>query len=291
MKRIMTNKLRDVYSNIKIKDIIDVESICNSTGMVWTETVSDVNTHPDWIRDTIKCINDDNWIFKEGVDYLFDDCFPSEKEDEESKIVLTNIAEFIDYVMSGESISLLCGKVSEKNAERIFNNTSFAESLLKIGISAKYTSEKEYSPDPYSNDYETRCYMTIDILASDEDIDRINKSVVDIKSAKPFNKMIKHYSEKVNLIGFDTNKFNDYINFLNNISFEDRLVLMTEEMSELQKECTKTLRGKGDREHFIEEVADVLITLTAGCKMMGITQKELDKVIISKSKRYSYDKL
>ena len=46
----MSNKLRDVYSNIKIKDIIDVESVCNSTGMVWTETVSDVNTHPDWTK-------------------------------------------------------------------------------------------------------------------------------------------------------------------------------------------------------------------------------------------------
>ena len=67
--------------------------------------------------------------------------------------------------------------------------------------------------------------MTIDILASDEDINRIIKAVEDIKSAKPFNKMIKHYSENVNLIGFDTNKFNDYINFLNNISFASLYLL------------------------------------------------------------------
>ncbi len=291
----LSEKLREVYSNIKIKDIIDVDSICNNAGIVRTDNVDNITMKPDRVKKVINDIDNDGWIFKREIDFLNgENLFYNDKENEEliKKLEsrIESIADFIDYVVSGETISLLRGVDSECFAEVIFNNKSFASSLLKIGINAKYSSVRvEDMNDIFSDEYEDRCYITLDVLASDEDIDRINKAIINIKSAEPFNYMINHHSEKIDLIGFNTNKFSDYIDFLNNIPFKDRLILMIEEMSELQKECTKTLRGKGDKEHFIEEIADVLITLTAGCRMMGITQKELDKIIISKSKRFEYD--
>ena len=39
-------------------------------------------------------------------------------------------------------------------------------------------------------------------------------------------------------------------------------VVAIEEMSELQKELSKFIRGKGNRDNLIEEVADVLIMIT-----------------------------
>ena len=42
---------------------------------------------------------------------------------------------------------------------------------------------------------------------------------------------------------------------------EAQQVVAIEELSELQKEITKNLRGKGDLDHMAEEIADVRIML------------------------------
>lgn len=42
---------------------------------------------------------------------------------------------------------------------------------------------------------------------------------------------------------------------------ELQLIVAIEELSELQKEICKILRGKGDRNHLLEEVADVTVML------------------------------
>ena len=42
---------------------------------------------------------------------------------------------------------------------------------------------------------------------------------------------------------------------------ERNLITVMEELSELQKEISKSLRGKGDRVSLIEEYADVMISL------------------------------
>lgn len=43
-----------------------------------------------------------------------------------------------------------------------------------------------------------------------------------------------------------------------------------EEMAEVQKEITKMLRGKLDREHMAEEIADARIMLEQMCQMLNI---------------------
>lgn len=91
------------------------------------------------------------------------------------------------------------------------------------------------------------------------------------------------------LIGLDTEKFTDYVDFLNQIGLEKRLIIAIEEMSELQKEYTKILRGKLRRECLIEEMADVLLTMTCSARMLNISQKELDEAVLSKSQRNGYD--
>ncbi len=58
-----------------------------------------------------------------------------------------------------------------------------------------------------------------------------------------------------------------------------------EEMSELTKELSKQKRGKGDREHIIEEIADVYICLEMLEQMNGITREELYEWIDKKVDR------
>lgn len=43
-----------------------------------------------------------------------------------------------------------------------------------------------------------------------------------------------------------------------------------------------------NEEHLIEEMSNVLITMTCTARMLGITQDKLDNIIESKSRRYGY---
>ena len=101
--------------------------------------------------------------------------------------------------------------------------------------------------------------------------------------------MDKGLFEMDKLVGFDSNKFSDYIHFLNDITLEKRLILTIKEMSKLQWEFSKTLRDKMSREHVVEEMADVLLAVTCTADMLGISQDELDEVIIEKSHRHGYE--
>ena len=58
-----------------------------------------------------------------------------------------------------------------------------------------------------------------------------------------------------------------------------------EEMAELTKEICKDFRGKGNREHILEEIADVKITLSQLLIMYDIKVWELNDVIVSKLTR------
>lgn len=51
---------------------------------------------------------------------------------------------------------------------------------------------------------------------------------------------------------------------------ENQVVVAIEELSELQKELCKLLRGKQDTEHIAEEIADVQIMLAQMQEMLGI---------------------
>ena len=62
-------------------------------------------------------------------------------------------------------------------------------------------------------------------------------------------------------------------------------VVAIEEMSELQKELTKFIRGKGNRENLIEEVADVLVMITQIKIMYHILDDDVEKVMHFKLNR------
>lgn len=58
-----------------------------------------------------------------------------------------------------------------------------------------------------------------------------------------------------------------------------------EEMSELTKEICKDFRGQLDREHLIEEMADVLITWSQLSLMYDISEKEICQMLERKLER------
>lgn len=62
-------------------------------------------------------------------------------------------------------------------------------------------------------------------------------------------------------------------------------IVAMEEMSELQKEVSKQLRGLGDRNGIIEEIADVTIVLGNITRLQGITEDELKRAVEIKLER------
>ena len=62
-------------------------------------------------------------------------------------------------------------------------------------------------------------------------------------------------------------------------------VVAIEELSELQKELTKYIRGMGNRENLKEEVADVLIMITQIQIMYGLPDDEIKDVVDFKINR------
>lgn len=66
-------------------------------------------------------------------------------------------------------------------------------------------------------------------------------------------------------------------------------IVCIEELSELQKELTKSLRGKANVEHITEEMAHCMISIAMCAEVHGISddmiQNEIDKKIKSYSKK------
>lgn len=62
-------------------------------------------------------------------------------------------------------------------------------------------------------------------------------------------------------------------------------VVAIEEMSELQKELTKFLRGNGKKKHLTEEVADALIMITQVQIIYGIGDEDVREVMDYKLNR------
>lgn len=56
-----------------------------------------------------------------------------------------------------------------------------------------------------------------------------------------------------------------------------QLLVAIEEMSELIKEIVKHSRGKGDKEHIAEELADVYVVLEYIKKIFGVSTKEIEE--------------
>ena len=64
-----------------------------------------------------------------------------------------------------------------------------------------------------------------------------------------------------------------------------QLIIAIEELSELQKELTKNLRKCDNKEHIVEEIADVQLVLEELKEYFGISQEEIYKVKRNKVKR------
>lgn len=61
-----------------------------------------------------------------------------------------------------------------------------------------------------------------------------------------------------------------------------QVLICIEEMAELTKELLKTFRGKYDKDHLKEEVADVYVTLEYIKKIFGISNKEIEEIGLQK---------
>ena len=66
---------------------------------------------------------------------------------------------------------------------------------------------------------------------------------------------------------------------------ENQMVVAIEEMSELQKEITKFLRGKGSYGNLIEELGDVKIMLEQMQMIFGISDEEVELIMNAKAVR------
>lgn len=66
---------------------------------------------------------------------------------------------------------------------------------------------------------------------------------------------------------------------------EKQLIVAIEEMSELTKEITKSLRGKTDISHLLEEYVDVVIMLEQVKIYYGFDEEKINKVKEQKLKR------
>ncbi len=62
-------------------------------------------------------------------------------------------------------------------------------------------------------------------------------------------------------------------------------IVAIEELSELQKELTKMLRGKGDHQHLVEEFIDVVICLSEVEQMYNLRKGELNSMYQAKIER------
>ena len=76
-----------------------------------------------------------------------------------------------------------------------------------------------------------------------------------------------------------------YISNKNNIPGTLNQIIAIEEFSECTKEITKFIRGKGDRDHLIEEMADVYICLKHLQDIYRINDEEIDDMMEKKLDR------
>ena len=64
-----------------------------------------------------------------------------------------------------------------------------------------------------------------------------------------------------------------------------KAIVAIEELSELTKELTKDLKGEGNREKIVEEMADVTIVLDQLFYIYGVSENEFKEIIEYKVKR------
>lgn len=63
------------------------------------------------------------------------------------------------------------------------------------------------------------------------------------------------------------------------------LIITMEELSELQKEVSKELRGKGDRVSILEEIADVEVCMMYLKELLHISEDDIERAVHVKLER------
>ena len=79
--------------------------------------------------------------------------------------------------------------------------------------------------------------------------------------------------------------FNTYKKAIDLYGEKAQKLMAIEEMSELTKEICKDFRGQLDREHLIEEIADVTITIDQMMLMYKISRFEIEQIRKRKMER------
>ena len=67
---------------------------------------------------------------------------------------------------------------------------------------------------------------------------------------------------------------------------EKQPVICIEELSELQKELCKFMRGKGDIDHITEEITHCFISISVIMEMMNIDKEKIQQHITNKIEQY-----
>ena len=81
--------------------------------------------------------------------------------------------------------------------------------------------------------------------------------------------------------------YEDFLTYIiNKYGEQQQDIVCIEELSELQKELTKSLRGKENRQHLIEEIAHCYISIDMIKKTHNINIDEINKEIKKKINEY-----
>ena len=114
------------------------------------------------------------------------------------------------------------------------------------------------------------------------DRQKLKESVVNVENNSDFNAILSK-NKRCRVI-------DDMINFTsskdqNNERGHRNLIIAMEELSELTKEISKSLRGEYDQLGLMEEIVDVEHVIMTLCNVFHISEDELNKIRYVKTKR------
>ena len=114
------------------------------------------------------------------------------------------------------------------------------------------------------------------------DRQKLKENVVNVENNSDFNAILSK-NKRCRVI-------DDMINFTsskdqNNERGHRNLIIAMEELSELTKEISKSLRGEYDQLGLMEEIVDVEHVIMTLCNVFHISEDELNKIRYVKTKR------
>ena len=114
------------------------------------------------------------------------------------------------------------------------------------------------------------------------DRQKLKESVVNVENNSDFNAILSLDKKREvidNMITFTSKKDQ------NNERGHKNLIIAMEELSELTKEISKSLRDEHDRLGLMEEIVDVEHVILTLCNVFNISDDELNKIRYVKTKR------